>query len=275
MAENSHASIVIVHGLSEFSKKYYEIATYFLNQGYNVFLFDQRCHGLSDRLTERIDLIHVDRFDDYAADLEQYINAVVLPADPKPLYLYSHSMGGAVVALYLARHPDVVEKAVLSAPLVEPRVTIVPQTIARIGMRIGAIVRGKKVKPAFSKNFNPEHPYHPEAEPSKNRFYHNLNMRRNEPRYQTTPMTLGWIDQSLRLKGRLLKRSVAGAIKTPILLLSAELDTVVINEAQHQFADRCPACKLEIIPGTNHSLLTGNYETMTTVITRTLDFYRD
>ena len=65
LAENSVASVVIVHGLSEFTKKFYEVASYLLRQGYNVFLYDQRCHGLSDRLTDRIDLIHVDRYRDY------------------------------------------------------------------------------------------------------------------------------------------------------------------------------------------------------------------
>lgn len=275
LAEGSHASVIIVHGLSEFSRKYYEMATYFLNQGYNVFLFDQRCHGFSDRLTDQIDLIHVDRFSDYVADLERYIDTVVLPTEQKPLYIYSHSMGGAVTALYLAKHPGMIQKAVLLAPLVEPQVGKVSPTAARISIRISVILRGAKKKFPFSQEFKPDHPHRPSAEPSKNRFYHNLNMRRNEPRYRSTPMTLGWIDQALRLKSILLSPSVAGAIQTPMLLLSAERDSVVVNKAQRQFADRCPACHMEVMADTNHSLLTGSLETMTTVITRTLDFYRD
>ena len=62
LAENSRGAVVILHGLSEFTKKYHEFAYYLLNQGYDVFLYDQRCHGRSCRLTENPDVIHVGRF---------------------------------------------------------------------------------------------------------------------------------------------------------------------------------------------------------------------
>ena len=66
-----------------------------------MFLYDQRCHGLSERLTERVDLIHVDRFDDYVKDLEIYIDTIVAKnKGSNPLYIFSHSMGGTVTAMY-------------------------------------------------------------------------------------------------------------------------------------------------------------------------------
>ena len=37
----------------------------------------------------------------------------------RPLYLYGHSMGGAIAALYLEKHPEVFTKAVLSSPMIE------------------------------------------------------------------------------------------------------------------------------------------------------------
>ncbi len=275
LAEQSRGSIVVVHGLSEFTKKFYELATYFLEQGYNVFLYDQRCHGFSDRLTDNFDLIHVDRFEDYVRDLETYIDNIVRPISNKPINIYSHSMGGAVSLLYLAKHQDVIQKAVLSAPMVEPTVEQVPAVVARYGLGFVKMFCGGKKKFSGSQEFNPEHPYRPESEPSRNRFYHNLNMRRNERHYQTSPMSLGWVYEALALKPKMLRNKISKAISTPVLLLSAERDTVVQNKAQQLFAVRCPACKIEVIPNTNHSLLTGSKETLETTVTRTLEFYEE
>ena len=116
----SHAAVVILHGLSEFTAKYHEFVWYLQEQGYDVFLYDQRCHGKSCRLTQRQDLLHVDRFDDYVKDLHCFVSNVVQKATALPLYLYGHSMGGATSALYLAQHPEVFQKAVLGAPMIQP-----------------------------------------------------------------------------------------------------------------------------------------------------------
>ncbi len=274
LAENSTASIVIVHGLSEFTKKFYEVTSYFLHQGYNVFLYDQRCHGLSDRLTDRIDLIHVDRYDDYAEDLRIFIDTVVTPVDDKPLYLYSHSMGGAVSLLYLAKYRDKIQKAVLSAPLIEPVSVDLPRWFICPSVGLAKWFCGRKSKFPLSSEFNPDHPHRKSADASKNRFEHNLNMRRENPQYQTTPLSFGWNHRTLQLRPRLLSRRITRRIQTPLLLLSAEKDTVVKNEPQHIFAARCPVCTLVTVKDTNHGMLTGTYETLTEHLTRTLDFYR-
>ena len=273
LCENSKASIVIVHGLSEFTKKFYEAAVWFLNQGYNVFLYDQRCHGLSFRLTDTVDLIHVDRFNDYVEDLEVFIDNVVIPAEDKPLYIYSHSMGGAVTALYLASNGEKIQKAVMSAPLMEPVVDKVPAWLARIFMRREIKKNGTKGRFLFSKDFDPQRASKYSIEPSKNRFTHNLNMRCEEPQYQSTPLTNGWTYNSLLIPFLVINRKVAGGIKTPILLLSAEKDTVVKNRAQIRFAKKCHTCEMVTIKDTDHSMLTGSYEVISEHINRVLQFY--
>ena len=275
LAENSRASIVLVHGLSEFTKKFYEITFYFLNQGYNVFLYDQRCHGMSCRLTDRIDVIHVDDFADYEKDLATFIDTVVKPAEDKPLYLYSHSMGGAVCAMYMANHPKAIVKAVMSAPLIDPVASPLPRWFIRPGLRIGGLIFGKKTKFALSSEFNPNHPFEKAGDASHNRFMHNLTMRRQEPMYQSTPMSYGWVYQSLILCSRLLKKGFVEQIETPILLFSAERDTVVKIDAQHRFAARCRTCQLWTLKDATHAILSGTQDTITEHIRMTMDFYRD
>jgi len=208
LAENSKASVVIVHGLSEFTRKFYELIFYFLNQGLNVFIYDQRCHGMSGRLTEELDLLHVDNFYDYVDDLSKFIDDVVLKTEDKPLYLYSHSMGGAISALYLAKNSAKVKKAVLSAPMFEPVVESVPVPIARVGVMVGKLFYGGKAKFLLTREFDPDVQYKEEYGSSKARFEHNMKMRRENPNYQSTPMTFGWVYNSLTVGKKIFKPNI-------------------------------------------------------------------
>ncbi len=271
LAEDSVASVVLVHGLSEFSRKFYELIFYLLSHGYNVFTYDQRCHGLSDRLTEHHDMLHVDRFDDYVDDLALFVDRVVRPVTDKPLYLYTHSMGGATGALFLAQYPDVFEKAVFTAPMFEPIVTQVPVPIARGGVWVGRLLCGGKAKFPLSREFNPEVKYHPSQGTSRARFEHHIAMRRANPDYQSTPMSYGWVWGSLTVGRRILRR--AAQIRTPLLILSAGDDTVVNNRPQHVFAARADACRLVTIDGATHGMLASDNETLERIVRLILDHY--
>ena len=273
LAQDSRASIVIVHGLSEFTKKFYEFIYYVLNQGYNVFVYDQRCHGLSGRLTDRMELLHVDSFMDYVKDLSQFIDEVVIPTEDKPIYLYSHSMGGAICALYLSQHSDTVEKAILAAPMFAPVVQQVPTWLARHSVAIGRFFFGNKTKFLLTSEFDPDVPYEEKRGTSRARFEHNMNMRRENPQYQSTPMTFGWIYNSLIVGSQIFRRKVIGNIRTKILLLSAEKDATVKNKPQRLFAQKCKTCEFKEIKRETHALLAGNEKTLAEIMRLTLDFY--
>ena len=274
LCRDAKASVVIVHGLSEFTKKYYELAYYFLNLGYNVFLYDQRCHGLSERLTERVDLIHVDRFDDYVKDLEIYIDTIVAKnKGSNPLYIFSHSMGGTVTAMYLKKHTDKVEKAVLSAPLFEPQIGNIPVRLARLTLAMKHLLCGKK-SVFQERRFDPDGAMKRSTDTDRDRFMYNLNMRCSEPKYQSTPMTTRWVYNSLRLVPDFKKHRIAESITTPLLLISAQNDTVVRNDRQTAFAEKCAACRMLTIESATHSLMTGGYDILTHYINEIVNFIK-
>ena len=270
----SHSAVVLLHGLSEFTGKYHEFAWYLLNQGYDVFLYDQRCHGRSCRLTPRQDLIHVDHFTDYYKDLHCFITDVVRKATQQPLYLYAHSMGGAVAAQYLARYPDVFEKAVLSAPMIEPLTGGVSPFVARFGLSACLLFGGGKKKFWLADEFDPEYPFSRSQDKSLARFRRNMEIRLANPCYCTTPQTLRWVQQSLLLRGQLTSRRFLKKIKTPILMLCAEQDKVVNANAQGLFARNCPVCRQVILPEATHSMLLGTPETITAHVRLVLDHFR-
>lgn len=273
LSEKSRGSVVIVHGLSEFTQKYQEFTWYLHNQGYDVFLYDQRCHGRSCRLTERQDMIHVNRFADYAKDLHRFICDVVRRVTDGPLYLYAHSMGGAVAAQYLAEHPDVFCKAVLSAPMVEPLTGGVPPIVARWGLSAYLLFGNGKKKFWLASEFDPDYPFEKSKDQSRARFTRNMEIRLSNPCYCTTPLTIRWVQQSVMLRRKLTRKGFLKKLQTPILMLSAEADGVVSDQAQVQFAKNCPVCRQVVLPGANHSMLWGTRETIAVYVQQVLDHF--
>lgn len=260
--ENSRGAIVIVHGLSEFTRKYQEFTWYLLNQGYDVFLYDQRCHGRSCRLTDRLDLIHVGHFSHYRKDLQCFLDQVVLPATDKPLYLYAHSMGGAVAAQYLAEHRDVFQKAVLSAPMVMPLTGGVPPIVARVSLSLASLLGFGKKKFWSADEFDPDYPFERSKDRSRARFERNMELRLANPCYCTTPLSIRWVQQSVSLRGKLTRKSYLKNIQTPILMICAEQDGVVCEKAQQDFAENCPACRRVVIENATHGMICGLAETV-------------
>lgn len=272
LAPQPRGSVVVVHGLSEFTKKYYELTVYLLNRGYNVFLYDQRGHGRSHRDTDRPELIHVNSFDELVRDLEVYIETLVRPASSVPLYLYAHSMGGAVGMLYLAKHGSKLKKAVLTSPLLVPKMNGLPGWPFLLGVSVHRRFAGDLAKFPLSNEYQVSKPYTPIPGDSPSRVRHCLAYRDREPLYRSTPMTLGCVYHSLKLRRRLLSREVTEAIRTPTLMLCAQHDTMVKTRYQGQFAKQCTACTHEILPGANHALHTNSTELFSQALSRILAF---
>lgn len=272
-AQEPVGSVVVVHGLSEFTKKYYELTSYFLKQGYNVFLYDQRGHGKSHRDTDRPELIHINSFDQLVEDLDDFIEKVVRPASPVPLYLYAHSMGGAVGILYLAKYGHKLKKAVLTSPLLMPRMKDLPVWPFLLGISVSRIFRGWRAKFFLSDEYEIGKPYVPIPGDSPNRMRHYIGYRDREPLYRSTPMTLGCTYHSLKLRRYLLRRKVTQEIKTPTLMLCADTDALVRVKYQGRFAGRCDACTYEIITGANHAFHTDSSEILEQAMKRVFSFY--
>lgn len=271
---NPKGSVVVVHGMSEFTKKYYELTHYLLTVGYNVFLYDQRGHGLSHRDTDRPELLHINSFDQLVSDLECYLRQIVCKAADVPLYLYAHSMGGAVGALHLARYPDRFRKAVLTSPLIAPRMNDLPRLPFLIGVTIRKAFVGDLKKFRLIREYDPHRPYVPDPLDSPPRILRCLWHRNRERHYQSTPMTLGCVYHNLRLSKKMLKGTVASSIRTPTLMLCADHDAMVKVKPQAEFAAQCPAITREVLKDSNHNLLTDRQPILEETLHRVLTFYQ-
>jgi acylglycerol lipase len=105
------AVLIVVHGLKDHSARYADVAIDFARQGIAVYAFDLRGHGRSEG--ERV---WVDKFDDYLADLGLFVDSVRERQPRKPLFLFGHSMGGAIVTLYTLTREPYLQGLILSGP---------------------------------------------------------------------------------------------------------------------------------------------------------------
>ncbi len=275
LCQSARANIVIVHGFTEFYKKYYELTWYLLQEGYNVFLYDQRGHGLSQRSVDDPELVHVERFEDYAQDLAVFIDTVVQSSAPDlPLDIYAHSMGGTVTLFYLSMHRNTVHKAFLSAPMVTPYAGGIPRLLIRVGAKRYLRKFGPMSHFPYSGRFDPHADFRQSSDASFARFSYYLNMRCENREYQTSGATNQWMDQVARLQGRMLKRRFASHIHTPICLISCEQDRAVRTPQQHKIAALLPNCRLVSVPNAAHSLYTATGKMLHDFYACLFDFLR-
>lgn len=130
--------LVVMHGLRDHGDRYAEVAETLVARGYAVHAFDLRGHGRSAgrRVT-------IGSFDEYVEDLDRFVARVREREPGRPLFVFGHSMGGAIVALWTAtRRPDVAG-VVLSAPALRidapPLQAAATPVLAALAPELGAL----------------------------------------------------------------------------------------------------------------------------------------
>jgi len=104
--ENAVSNVLLVHGYTDHSGRYEELATIFNANNIALYCFDLRGHGKSDGEKTSIAF-----FDEYITDLKTIANHINVP-----FYLMGHSMGGLISTKYALQHQEHIQGLILSAP---------------------------------------------------------------------------------------------------------------------------------------------------------------
>ena len=248
-AKNDEAKgvVIFVHGFCEFWGKYHEYAWYVYRAGYSFYFLEQRGFGLSEGKTDDPDIVYIDDFNTYVADLKLFLDEVMLPAS-KGLkkVLIAHSMGGAVSALFLGKHEGYFDSAILSTPMLKMK-NDTPLFLVKL-LNIYAKLFNKKKDPAPGQSrFSSEPDYEDSCSLSRARFDYVFEMRLNDERYQTNGASLGWALAAFKSHRQILR--YASNIKLPVTILTAGLDTLIDDEGYKKFALKVP--QTEFIPFNN------------------------
>jgi lysophospholipase len=269
-----HGTVVISYGFTESCAKYRELIYYMHREGYQVAILDHRGHGNSLREVSDSQLVHVEDFECYVEDLHRFIQEIVLPRTHEcPLYLFAHSMGGCIGALYLEQHPDIFQKAVLSAPMLGINNGNVPDWAAALLCRTACLFGKKKKKLFTNGDFEPDAPFESAAcnSPIRHAYYERL--RRDNPKLWTTAATYGWAGQALKAAKRAIAPKNAAKINIPVLLFAATEDNFVRAREQDLFLERIPDGR-KVLVESRHEITRHNSQILEAYLAEVFAFFR-
>ncbi|SDB47746.1 lysophospholipase [Pseudobutyrivibrio sp. YE44] len=268
------AAIVISHGFCEFIPKYDELLYYFYEMGYSVFIIEHRGHGFSDRLVEGFSKVHVKHFEDYISDFNLFIEKIVIPESlTENLYLFAHSMGGGVGAMYLEKHPDVFKKAVLTSPMLQLKVNTSHKFLLALVCKISGLPIINKLYLPGHHDYNSTYKYPRCSMMSKPRYDYVFNLREEEPHYRTSGATFGWGREAFNVYKKILKN--AHLVKIPVILMQASQDSLVAPEGQGKFSEAAANCKLIRFEGAKHEIFNATDDIILEYYKTVFDFYKN
>jgi lysophospholipase len=253
-AGRARGSVVLSGGRTESIEKYYEVIGEMLDRGFVVLAHDWRGQGLSHReLTDPLKG-HARGYRAYLDDFRALLGAY---ADqlPRPWIAVAHSMGGCLTLLALAHGEDRFAAAVLSAPMLgikTPFPLFASQALTRLQLSIGRAKQytlggaGKPIDDAFDANVLTH---------DRARFARNVGLLKAEPKLALGAPTWGWVDFALRAAAFLARPSALRDVTIPVVILSAEEDSLIDNSAQAAAARHLPQGQFITVPGAYHEIL--------------------
>lgn len=261
--EDPRGNLVISHGFTETAEKYQELIYYFLKEGYQVFIMEHRGHGRSFREVEDVSLTHVEHFRFYVEDFSRFAKRVVLPASRnRPLYLFAHSMGGAVGAAVLERSPGLFERAVLSSPMMKVNMGRAPVWLAwLVAAACTAFGNGKRYAPGH-RPYPGEGNFEKSSSTSRARFEYYEEKKKKTPWMQNHGASCRWAVEGLAGAARVRSRRGSRRVSCPVLVLQAEQDAFVADRGEVLFGRRVPEGKCVRFPKTRHELYRSDNETL-------------
>ncbi len=254
-AENPQGNIVIAHGFTESTEKFLEMCYYFNKMNLNVFIVDHRGHGLSYRHNSDKEVVHINYFDQYVEDLHMFVeNVVKKKALGLPLYLYSHSMGGAISVQHLQKYPGVFEKVILSSPMIQAKTAGIPPAIAAFATKLFILLGKEKEKVIGYKGFNPEKTYEDGNDTSEARFNYYHKKRIANENIRTAAPSNRWVNEAIKVTVKNLDKSKNEKITAKILLCQPEEDSTVYSDAEDKFIKLVKNGRLEKFYDCKHTI---------------------
>ncbi len=272
-SEQHDKAIVVVNGRIECCLKYQELFYDLFQQGYDIYSFDHRGQGQSDRLIEDKEMGYVEEFDDYIQDLTMLVEHFEL-SHYKKRYLIGHSMGGNIVTRYLQTQSHPFDAAALSAPMYGVNL---PWYLKPIATLVGQAMTALQPKPDFAPG---QAAYY--AKPFEGNFLSQSDVRyrwfrdlyEQQPQLRIGGASARWVWQGLLSckKCYLMTRH----LKTPLLVMQAGDDKIVSNEAQiklmKKLAKTNAQCAFTIVQGAKHELFFEQDEYRNQALEHTLTF---
>ena len=250
---NPKGTIMISHGFTESWMKFREMIYYYMNEGYNVCIHSHWNHGDSRDVAPMGQPTHIDSFQSYVDDFAAVYDAITAKLEA-PRFLYAHSMGGLIGALFVEQHPHAFDKAIFSAPMFEINRGPLPYFVAKkIASFLCLIGKGNSFLPGQGM-YSDKEDFENSASDCKNRYLVYYREQVKNPNLQNSGCSCKWALESFLAAERMLQKKNCSRINIPVLLFQAENDTFVLPGGQDKFIENVPGSKLIFVPNTKHEI---------------------
>ena len=254
---NPVAKVLLATGYNESYLKYAEFIQNLYELNISVYCYDHRGQGFSGRFLNQNKRGYIDYFPYLVDDLCTVFNMVTNDQDNKiPIFVFGHSLGGAVLANALCEKKINPAAAILASPMLELMLTpwhFLESSIYAIA-KMASFFGSKQSYVFGQKDCIPFLPFDTnDVTHSKYRFF---NWRRHVfeiPEMQLGGPTFGWLSQAISAS-RKIRNSGANNV-TPTIILQGEEDTVVRNSAQDTFIKSCPVAQKVVCGHARHEIL--------------------
>lgn len=256
-APEHNKALVILNGRVESVVKYQELFYDFFRQGYDIYSYDHRGQGLSERSCTQSDIGHIEHFNDYVTDLQHMVEFFALHKYEKR-YMLAHSMGGAIGLRYLQQYPAHAFDAIAaSAPMLG---LPVPAHLRPVAIPYTYWLSKKNLRPGYAPGHGPylAKPFADNSlSHSQVRYQWFRQLYEDNSQLKTGGPSNRWVWQSLSALRHLYRD--ATKLTVPLLILQAGSDQIVDNRAQMRFIRKLnksqPLARLVTITGAKHELL--------------------
>ncbi len=240
---HARGSIVVSHGFSEFAEKYNEVVFYFLQAGYSVFLPEHRGHGRSQRKLKNLEKVYVKSFEEYVYDLHLFVKKIVRPYQNE-MYLFAHSMGGAIGALYLETYPGDFKKAILSSPMIQMKVGKTAYPAAMLIAYLCRLCGLGRTYAAGQGGFCTEPDFERSCCLSRERHLYAFEKRLEHKKCRTSGACYQWVYAAGKASAYLQDNRNIRKIRIPVLVFAAGREHMVNTDEICRFAGKLRHARL-------------------------------
>ncbi|MCD6290079.1 MAG: lysophospholipase [Anaerolineae bacterium] len=224
--------MIIIHGIGEHGDRHAWLGTHLASHGYLCIAPDLRGHGQSPGQRG-----HVDRFEDYLADVDAARSYAASEIPKGNLYLFGHSLGGLIVLAHALARPGDWSGVIASAPALARRMP----TPTWVSLVIPWLHR---LWPTFSSRTGPKAEW----------LSHNpatISDYRSDPLVHDRITARAFAEME---RVAALVRAAAAHLQIPLLLLQGTDDPIVDPDAVQRFYAQVavPGSRLATYPGTLH-----------------------
>jgi lysophospholipase len=283
-------TVTLLQGRAEFIEKYFEVIGDLRRRGFAVVTFDWRGQGGSQRLTRNPKRGHVSGFAKFRVDLRTVLKEISLATYPGPHFALAHSTGALVLLSDTDRLRTMLDRAVLTAPLLglpsgawmpgpagfgrrllrsvtfgvfghAPLKARAPKTSWFIEKVVCPVARVFSLL-GFGRLFVPGGrgrmvvPFEDNRQTSDRVRFERFNkVLEAAPELGIGGPTLGWLGSAGKAMKALRRRDAGPNMKLPCLVLAAGNDRIVSTPMIEDFVARTKAAAYVEIPGAEHELM--------------------